>query len=368
MRILFVSDAWRPQVNGVVRTIEATAQELERRGHSVEVIGPDRFRTVPLPTYPGILLALLPGDRLARMMEEFAPDAIHIATEGPLGWAARNWCLHRNRVFTTAYHTRFPEYLAARGIPQGFGYAVLRRFHAPSGAVMAATDALRSELLAKGFTKVSLWTRGVDTDRFRPLEQGPSTLRPAQLAKPVLLYAGRVAIEKNLRAFLDLDTPGSKVVVGDGPQLRELQRAYPAVCFTGALEGDDLVRAYSAADVFVFPSRTDTFGLVLAEALACGIPVAAFAVQGPANVLAPQDLQAPVACLDDDLGAAIRRCLALQIPPARCRAFAKRHYSWERATDQFLDTAAPICDDGRADDVRDTHKIGRPAAAPASKE
>ena len=363
MRILFVSDAWHPQVNGVVRTIEATAAELTRRGHTVEVIGPEPFRTLPLPTYPEIRIAMFPRRKLDRLIRAFRPDTVHIATEGPLGWAARRWCVRGGMAFTTAYHTRFPEYVARRfPLPKLVAYAALRRFHAPAAAMMVATDSLKVELQAHGFHDVVKWTRGVDTQAFRPLHGGLP-----EIAGPILLYAGRIAVEKNLPAFLDLPLPGTKVVVGDGPQLAELKQTYPRVHFTGALQGEQLAAAYSRADAFVFPSRTDTFGLVLAESLACGVPVAAFLVPGPADVLAPQDPGAPVGFLDKDLKTAIERCLAARVPPARCRAFAEEHYSWGMATDQFLDTVTAICDDVHAHDLRDPYPTGRPAPAPASQ-
>jgi glycosyltransferase involved in cell wall biosynthesis len=340
MRILLVTDAWQPQVNGVVRTIQETRAELQRRGHVVEVIGPDRFRTIALPTYRDIRLALPPRRKLAALIEDFAPDYIHIATEGPLGWAARRWCLRNGRAFTTAYHSRFPEYLAARlPIPLAISYAVLRRFHQPAVKTMVPTQSIANDLAQRGFSNIALWTRGVDTDLFRPLAGAFG-----DLPKPILLYAGRVATEKNLAAFLGLNNEGSKIVVGDGPQREELKRAYPDTHFTGTLAGDDLVGAYCAADVFVFPSRTDTFGLVLIEALACGTPIAAYDVPGPRDVLAPQSGDSPVGILGDDLGTAIERCLALQVSREKCRDFALNHYSWARATDQFLDIHAGICD------------------------
>jgi glycosyltransferase involved in cell wall biosynthesis len=333
-RLLIVSDAWEPQVNGVVRTIQATRQRLESMGHQVGVIGPQHFRTVPLPTYgQEIRLAVNPSPRLDRMIADFAPDALHLATEGPLGWAGRRYCLKRGMRFTTAVHTRFAEYLARRApVPLGLGYAFMRRFHDRSAAVMVATPSLARDLAQRGFRNLEPWTRGVDTDLFRPLPGGFPNL-----AGPVMLYAGRVAVEKNLPAFLDLDLPGSKVVVGDGPQRDALQRRYRDVVFTGALQGDDLVRAYGGADVFVFPSRTDTFGLVMVEALACGTPVAAFPVAGPQDVLGPQSPDAPVGIVDSDLGRAICQTLALKIPAQRCRDFVLDRYTWDIATAQFAD-------------------------------
>lgn len=330
MRILIISDAWTPQVNGVVRTIEATRDELVRRGHVVEVIGPDRFRSMPLPSYPEIRLAFARPRRLASMIDAFDPDAIHVSTEGPLGWAGRRYCVKRGLSFSTAFHTQFPEYVRLRtGIPLGWTYALLRRFHGRAGAVMVSTESVHRHLEGKGFRNLVRWDRGVDTDRFKPTPEPPAN--PA----PVHLCVGRVAVEKNLEAFLALPTKGPKVVVGDGPQLASLKARHPDVIFTGSKTGADLVAQYAAADVFVFPSRTDTFGLVMLEALACGTPVAAFPVQGPLDVIGSTD----VGCLDDDLGRAIEH--ALRIPREVCRAFALAH-SWGACTDQFLRHLRPF--------------------------
>lgn len=333
MRILIVSDAWLPQVNGVVRTIESTRDELRRRGHTVEVVGPDRFASIPCPTYPEIRLAIGQSRRMARLVDEFDPDAIHISTEGPLGWAARRYCIRRRLSFTTSFHTQFPEYVQIRtGMPLASTYALLRHFHRAASAVMVATDTLERNLNSRGFRRLARWSRGVDTERFRP------AARPAQTLKherPRHLYVGRVAVEKNLDAFLSLPLDGEKVVVGGGPSLPAFQARYPDVTFTGSKEGQALVDAYADADVFVFPSRTDTFGLVMLEALACGVPVAAYPVQGPADVIG----DAPVGRLDEDLGLAIRE--ALKVPSEDCRSFALR-YSWEACTDQFLTHLHPF--------------------------
>ena len=346
MRIAIVTDAWAPQINGVVRTLGRVADEVSALGHMVDVIAPDRFSTLPCPSYPEIRLAVLPGRRLAGRLEAFAPDAIHIATEGPLGMAARRYCLRTRRPFTTSFHTKFPEYVHARTrLPIGFGYAWLRRFHRPAARVMVATDTVRRELSARGFVNTKLWCRGVDTVMFRPRRA-----RLFDLPRPIFLYVGRVAVEKNVAAFLDLELPGTKVVVGDGPQLAELRRRYPEVHFTGAKHGDDLARHYASADVFVFPSRTDTFGLVLLEALASGVPVAALPVPGPLDVVGNlaasigQDW-GPVGVLDHDLARAARAALA--IPRARCRAHAK-HFSWRRCAELFLSYLAPIAADATA--------------------
>ncbi|MBV8402210.1 MAG: glycosyltransferase family 1 protein, partial [Acetobacteraceae bacterium] len=268
-RILIVSDAWHPQVNGVVRTLATLAHELHRIGHIVEVIGPDRFRTIPCPTYPDIPFSVLPRRRLIRMIEEFEPDALHIATEGPLGIAARNWARRRGFHFTTAFHTRFAEYIHARlHLPPRLVYAWMRRFHDAGSGMMVAAPSLCDELAGRGFKNILPWSRGVDSDLFRP-EPGEDWGLP----RPVFIYVGRIAVEKNIPAFLDLELPGSKVVVGGGPQLAALRSEYREVHFTGPRHGEELARAYAGADVFVFPSLTDTFGLVMLESLACGTPV-----------------------------------------------------------------------------------------------
>jgi glycosyltransferase involved in cell wall biosynthesis len=302
-------------------------------GHAVEVIGPDRFRTVPCPTYPDIRLSLLPGRRLGRMIENFAPHALHIATEGPLGIAARRWALKRGCAFTTAFHTRFPEYVQARtGLPPRLLYAWLRRFHGAGQGTMVATPSLLGELRARGFRHLRPWSRGVDLDLFLPEPR-----EAWDLPRPVFAYVGRVAVEKNIRTFLDLDLPGSKVVVGDGPQLAALRRDYPGVHYTGMRRGAALARAYAGADVFVFPSLTDTFGLVLLEALACGTPVAAYDVTGPKDVLA--GAAGPVGAVDDDLRAA---CLwALHADRAASRAHAER-FSWRACAETFLSHLVPL--------------------------
>ncbi len=302
-------------------------------GHAVEVIGPDRFRTLPCPTYPDIPLALLPRRRLARLIADFAPDALHIATEGPLGIAARAWARRRGLAFTTSFHTKFPEYVEARtGLPPGLAYAWLRRFHNAGAGVMVATESLRAELAARGFANIRAWTRGVDLAAFRPEPR-----EPWDLPRPIFLYVGRVAVEKNIRAFLDLDLPGSKVVVGDGPQLETLRRDYPAVRFAGARFGAELARAYAGADVFVFPSLTDTFGLVLLESLACGTPVAAFPVTGPLDVL--RGATACVGAVDSDLRRAALAALAAD--RSACRAHAET-WSWRACAELFLSYLAPL--------------------------
>lgn len=330
-RILIVTDAWSPQVNGVVRTLETLIGELQRMGHVVCTVSPKEFMTFPMPTYPEIRLAVLPLRRLTRIMDEFNPDAIHIATEGTLGLTARNLCVRRGLHFTTSLHTRFPEYVHARfRIPTSWTYALMRWFHKPASAVMVATPSLQEELQARGFRNLKIWSRGVDTQYFRPQDKSWLTL-----PRPIFLYVGRVAVEKNIEAFLSLDLPGSKLVIGDGPQVIELKQRYPAVTFAGPRFGDELSRYYAASDVFVFPSRTDTFGLVVLEALASGLPVAAYPVQGPQDIIGNE----PVGALDSDLGKAARSALA--IAPGDCRAFAER-FSWRACTEQFLSNLAPV--------------------------
>jgi glycosyltransferase involved in cell wall biosynthesis len=333
-RILIVTDAWKPQVNGVVRTLTTVVRELQGMGHVVEVIGPDRFRTVPCPTYPDIALSLLPRRRLIRMIKAFAPDALHIATEGPLGMAARSWAKRTGFAFTTAFHTRFAEYVKARtGLPVRPIYAWMRRFHAAGQGTMVATQSLRDELSARGFRNIRAWSRGVDLELFKPYPRDAF----GDLPRPIFVCVGRVAVEKNIGAFLDLELPGSKVVVGGGPQLASLQRAYPGVTFTGPRYGEALARSYAAADVFVFPSRTDTFGLVILEALACGTPVAAFPVTGPKDVLG--QAAGKIGSVNEDLRAAALD--ALSADRVACRVHAER-YSWRACAEIFLSHLVPL--------------------------
>lgn len=301
------------------------------------MVTPDRFRSFPCPTYPEIRLAVRPGRKLKRLIEEAQPCAIHVATEGPLGWATRAYCLRRRIPFTTAYHTKFPEYIQARWrVPLTLSYAVMRRFHHVSAKVMVATQGIEDELAIRGFSNIGRWSRGVDTDLFRPRPDCRQADGPwGDLPRPIHLYVGRVAVEKNIQAFLDLDLPGSKAVVGDGPLLEDLKRKYPEVRFAGARFGDDLARHYAGADVFVFPSRTDTFGLVLLEALASGLPVAAYPVPGPLDVIG----QSPVGVLSADLGHAALE--AARIDPALCRGHALT-FSWAACTRQFLDNLRPF--------------------------
>jgi glycosyltransferase involved in cell wall biosynthesis len=332
MRILLVTDAWQPQVNGVVRTLGQLKSHLEVGGHDVTTITPDWFRTVPCPTYPEIRLAIAPGRTIGKTIENLRPCVVHIATEGPLGLAARNYCVRRGIPFTTAFHTRFAEYVNARfGVPVSWSYAALRWFHGPSAGLMVATESVARDLEERGFRNIKRWTRGVDTELFRP-RADKSFL---DLPRPIMLYVGRVAVEKNIEAFLRLDLPGTKLVVGAGPQLDQLKRRYPAAVFAGVKMGEDLASHFAASDVFVFPSVTDTFGLVLLEALASGVPVAAFPVPGPLDVVGA----APVGRLDDDLAAAIRGALTSE--PAACRAHAEQ-YSWAACARQFLENVRPF--------------------------
>lgn len=333
MRIVIVTDAWEPQVNGVVRTLLTTRSELTRRGHIITVIAPDQYRSVACPSYPEIRLALTTRRAIGVRIAAADADAVHIATEGPLGIAARAWCMSNGLPFTTAYHTQFPAYVAGRtGLPESLFWRYIRWFHAPSAAIMAATPTLRRELAAHGLPRTRSWGRGVDLDAFTPDAPPPSAY--ADLPRPILLNVGRVAIEKNIAAFLDAPAPGSKVVVGDGPLRLELERKHPGVIWLGTLHGDALAGAYAGADAFVFPSLTDTFGLVMVEALACGTPVAAYPVAGPIDVLVDD-----VGCMAENLGQAIAG--ALTRDRAACSAYARR-FSWSASADQFLAALAPL--------------------------
>ena len=337
MRIALVTDAWEPQVNGVVRTLRTTVERLRGRGHQVETMTPDGFKTRACPGYPEIRLALGCGPKLSRRLSTLDPEVVHIATEGPLGWAARNWCLAHSMPFTTSFHTRFPEYLALRThMPARWFWPILRRFHRPSSAVFAATDALAQELATFGLGHTHRWSRGVDTTAFSP--DAPLLAAMAGLPRPIQLYVGRVAIEKNIEAFLETNVPGSKVVIGDGPALKGLQQRYPSAKFLGAKHGAELASAYATADVVVFPSRTDTFGLVVIEALASGTPVAGYPVRGPIDIIGTMGRgfggnAGRIGALDDNLNLAIQ--VALGASSRACIEEAQR-YDWERCTDQFL--------------------------------
>ena len=328
MRIAIISDAWAPQVNGVVRTLTTTAAQLRAAGHVVELITPDAFRTIPCPGYPEIRLAIAPRFQMRRRLRAFAADAVHIATEGPLGWSARRWCLDHGVAFTTSFHTRFPDYVAMRtGLSAERFWGVVLRFHRPATRVFVATATLEEELRTRGLDRLHRWTRGVDTGLFRP--DGQTLPEMDSLPRPVLLHVGRLAPEKTVEDFLAADVPGSKVVVGDGPSLPALRHAFPDVLFLGMLHGERLAAAYRSAQAFVFPSRTDTFGLVMVEALASGTPVAAFRVPGPLDVLTDHPL---AGALDDDLPRAIAR--ALTRDREDCIAAAQA-FSWDRCTAQF---------------------------------
>lgn len=331
MRILLVTDAWLPQVNGVVRALSTTRTRLIDRGHEVEVLSPERFRSLPCPTYPEIRLALCSRGQVGRVIDAVAPDAVHIATEGPLGIAARSWLRQRAIPFTTSFHTLFPQYLNFRfRIPERWTFAGMAWFHNAAETTMYSTPTLRAMLAENGFEKLTRWVRGVDTKLFRPL-----TPVPLDLPRPIQLYVGRLAVEKGLEDFLELDTPGTKVLVGEGPQRAELEKRYPDAVFLGARFGDELVAHYCAADVFVFPSRTDTLGLVMLEALACGVPVAGFPVQGPLDVVGSSG----TGHLSEDLAAAIDA--AIGIDPARCRQRAMEH-SWDQSVQEFEANLVPI--------------------------
>lgn len=338
MRIVIATDAWTPQVNGVVRTLEAISAELGAMGHDVGIVAPDQFRTLPCPSYPEIRLALTTQSGVGRKISEFGAEAIHIATEGPIGLAARRHCLHRGFAFTTAYHTQFPDYVAERtGMPADWFWRYINWFHAPSAAVLVSTPSVEAILEERGIGPVRRWGRGVDLDLFRPGRAAHPAL--AALPRPVQLYVGRVAVEKNVEAFLACDAPGSKVVVGDGPARGALARAYRQAHFLGALHGEALAAAYAGADVLVFPSRTDTFGLVMIEALACGTPVAAYPVTGPIDILDPRS-----AAMDEDLGRAIRRALACDRSDAVAYGAS---FGWRRSAEQFLSALAPLVETGR---------------------
>jgi glycosyltransferase involved in cell wall biosynthesis len=326
-RILIVTDAWSPQVNGVVRTLQSVRAQLIGMGHDVEVIGPDRFTTLPCPTYPEIRLAMVTPRAIGRMISAFDPDAVHLATEGPLCLAARAWCLRRGIRFTTAYHTNFPDYVQSRtGLSPDWFWPYFRWFHGPASAVLTSTPSIRTGLHRAGIRQTHHWGRGVDLALFKP--EGPEHAAFADLPGPILLYVGRVAVEKNIEAFLALDAPGSKVVVGEGPARAVLQAKYPDALFLGLQTGEALASAYRSADAFIFPSKTDTFGLVMIEALACGTPVAAFPVMGPVDVLNER-----VGAMDEQLEVAVAR--ALRLSRRDCAIYGGQ-FSWRRSAEEFL--------------------------------
>lgn len=332
MKIALVTDAWTPQVNGVVRTWTKVIECSTALGHTFEVIHPGLFKTMAAPRYPEIRLALLPGKKVRAMLDAFQPDAIHIATEGTLGQAARKYCLKRKLPFTTSYHTQFPYYMKHYfGLPTWLTYGFLRRFHGPAKTILVPTPTVGQELKEHGLPHTTTWSRGADTNVFKPYEK---TLYSG-LQRPVFVYAGRVAVEKNIEAFLELDLPGSKVVVGDGPARAGLEKKYPDAHFAGYQFGEDLARHYASADVFVFPSKTDTFGVVLLEANACGLPTAAYRVTGPIDVVQ----QGETGFVDDDLATAATKCLDLD--PQACIDYGKAN-SWEHCTEIALNSFARI--------------------------
>ena len=332
MRIAILTDAWLPQVNGVVRTLGKTIHWLEAWGHEVTCIHPGMFRNFPMPTYPDIRMAWRPGPTVKKVLDEFQPEAIHIATEGPIGWAGRRYCLRRSLPFTTAYHTQFPEYLRLRlPVPLSVSYGVVRRFHSAAVRTLVATESMRELLEHWGFKNLVPWSRGVDIDQFYPREEKVMQ----DLPRPIFVHLGRVAVEKNIRDFLQLDLPGSKVVIGDGPARAELERDYPEAVFLGYRQNGDLAAHLASADVLVFPSRTDTFGLVMLEAMASGVPVAAYPVPGPRDVVQ----NGVNGWVDEDLQKAAME--AMKVDRAGCRDFAEA-YSWENCSRQFLESIQPL--------------------------
>lgn len=354
MKIAIVTDAWRPQTNGVVTTLSRTAQCLREFGHDVVLMTPEGLPTIPCPTYPEIRLALFQSGRVSRWLDEERPDALHIATEGPLGLAARRAAIRRGLAFTTSYHTQFPQYLSARyPLPESVTYRWLRWFHSAATRTMVGTEHVRRELTGAGFQNLVLWSRGVDTELFRPRADARAAAGLADVPRPILLFVGRVAVEKSVEDLLALDVAGTKVIVGDGPALAELRARYPSAIFTGYRYGEALATTVAAADVFVFPSRTDTFGLVMLEAMACGVPVAAYPVTGPIDVVRSGE----VGVLHEDLGRAVEGALAISRERAREYALGFR---WENATTQFLNNLADARSAGttRAGGVRSS--AGRP--------
>jgi glycosyltransferase involved in cell wall biosynthesis len=342
MRIAIVTDAWSPQVNGVVRTLTSVRRELEAQGHEVLVVSPDLFYSMPCPTYPEIRLAFASTGAVGRMLEEFSPQAIHLATEGPVCLAARRWCLARDFPFTTAYHTQFPDYVAARtGVNPEWVWRYIRWFHWPAEAILVSTPSIASTLREHGLVRTRHWGRGVDLGTFGKVPADPAIRALAQAGNgPIQLYVGRVAIEKNIEAFLTAQHPGSKVIAGDGPALAQLKASYPQAHFLGPKFGDELAAIYAAADVFVFPSKTDTFGLVMIEAMACGTPVAAYPVTGPVDVLKPG-----TGVMHVDLDVAI--AAALRLDRTECAAYG-RGFTWAASARQFLSALAPITSEALA--------------------
>lgn len=331
MRILLATDAWAPQINGVVRTYENIRKQLEQWGNDVYVIHPDLFNTMPCPSYPEIRLAVLPKTLTAKLIGKYQPDAVHIATEGPVGSAARSYCMNNKIPFTTSFHTQFPEYIRKRVlVPLNLSYAYIRDFHRPACRTLVPTESQKQKLVERGFSKLVTWSRGVDTEIFNPAKK-----HRYESAGPIFLYMGRVAVEKGIDEFLDLDLPGSKVIVGDGPDLERLKKIYKDVIFTGFKTGHELAEYVAGADVFVFPSRTDTFGIVLIEAMACGLPVAAFPVTGPVDVVE----NGITGILDNDLQKAA--IAALKLNSEKCISAASK-FTWKASAQAFLSKLQPV--------------------------
>ena len=363
MRILVATDAWEPQVNGVVRTLTRTVAECRAMGHEVEVVSPDQFKTVPRPTYPEIKLAMGAYEPVQERFKSFEPEAIHIATEGPIGLAARRICVEWKLPFTTSYHTKFPEYVSARlPLPLSAGYAYMRWFHHPSGRLMVATPTMRDELAEHGFRNISPWTRGVDTDLFRPKRPEEPDVYDG-LARPIWLNVGRIAVEKNIETFLALDLPGTKVLVGDGPQRDELAERYPQTVFRGPRFGDDLAAHFACADVFVFPSLTDTFGLVILEAMAAGTPVAAFPAPGPIDIIPDSGAGVLAETCTEGLDKACLDCL--KIDPAIVRAYAER-FSWRASAEEFIRNLQPYPEPEKTRFWRRLRRLARLRRKPAA--
>ena len=356
MRILVATDAWEPQVNGVVRTLTRVVAELQAMGHLVEVISPDQFKTFPLPTYAEIKVAIGVYEPVQERFKAFEPEAIHIATEGPIGLAARRICVEWKLPFTTSYHTRFPEYVSARlPLPLAAGYAYMKWFHKPSGRLMVATPTMRDELAGYGFRNISAWSRGVDTETFHPRGPGEPDIFK-ELARPIFLYVGRVAVEKNIEAFLGIDLPGTKVIVGPGPQKEELEDKYPEAVFTGSKSGAELAAHFACADVFVFPSLTDTFGLVILEAMASGTPVAAYPAPGPIDIIPNSGAGVLAASATEGLREA---CLdALKCDRKRVRAFAET-FSWRACAEDFVRNLQPYPEPDKARFWRRLRRLAR---------
>ncbi len=354
MRIVLATDAWEPQVNGVVRTLTRTIAELRGMGHEVEVIEPSQFKTIPAPTYPEIKLALGAEEEIRERLRAFEPHAVHISTEGPIGIATRRICVEWKMPFTTSYHTKFPEYISARfPVPVQVGYAYMKWFHKPSGRLMVATPTLRDDLTKRGFRNVSAWSRGVDTEAFNPDLPGIyDELGGKDWPRPFFLNVGRVAVEKNIEAFLETDLPGTKIVVGDGPARAELQAKYPQAKFLGSRFGEELARCFKDADVFVFPSWTDTFGLVILEAMGTGTPVAAYPAHGPIDIIPGSG----AGVIDDDLRTACLKCL--EIDRKAVRAYAEQ-FSWRASAEQFLENLKPYPEPEKAKFWRRLRRLAR---------